>query len=57
VPGHHTGKRLARRGEGLPVLGLAGRLQQLLGCLEPLADGLDQDWQDGQALTGAGVHA
>ena len=39
------------------VPGLAGRLQQRLSCRAPLADGLDQDRQDRQALAGAGVHA
>ena len=57
VPCDHPGEPLPGRGERLAVPGLAGRLQQRLGCRAPLVDGLDQDRQDRQALAGAGVHA
>ena len=54
--GDHTGQRLPGRGERLFVPGLASGLQQLPSRRALLADGLDQDRQDRQALTGAGVH-
>ena len=57
VAGGGTDQRLPGGGEPLSRLGLAGCLQDRVGCFALLIDAAHQRRQNGQPFAGAGIHA